>query len=161
MTTDTWLRIGAVSIPLVGALTIWRWGTKFPGALRRVVVLLFGATALCALTLFWLNRYYACILSFGEQNCIVDAMATLSLFVLSILRAGSCLVLHGENLTREAVPLLLLTAAWAGMGLIQNLFLILVFLNLFFFAVDRRLKSKGLTWRFLTLRDDYQDDVRS
>lgn len=160
MTIDTWLRIGAIGIPLVGALAIWRWGTKLPRAQRRLVVFIFGTTGLIALTLFLLNRYYACILAFGRQNCLFDGLATLSLFLLSIVLARSCIVMRGENRGQDYVPMLLLGSAWAGMGLTQNLCLFPVFLNLFVFAVDRWLKRKGLGWRFLVLRDDYRDDVK-
>lgn len=160
MTIDTGLRIGAIALPLAGALAMWGWGGRFPHAQRRVAVSIFGTTALLALTLFLLNRYYACILAFGDQNCLFDGLATLSLFLLSILLARGCIVLRGENRAQDYIPMLLFGSAWAGMGLTQNLCLFVVFLNLFLFAADRWLKRKGLTWRFLVLRDDYKDDVK-
>ena len=160
MTIDMWLRIGAIGMPLVGALVIWRWGDRFPRVQRQLVVSIFGTTALIALILFLLNRHYACILVFGRQNCLFDGSATLSLFLLSIVLARGCIVLRSENRGQDYIPMLLLGSAWAGMGLSQNLCLFLVFLNLFFFAVDRWLKRKGLSWRFLVLRDDYSDDVK-
>jgi hypothetical protein len=160
MTIDTWLRIGAIGIPLVGALAIWRWGTKFPRAQRRLAVSILGTTGLIALTLFLLNRYYACILAFGRQNCLFDGSATLSLFLLSIVLTRGCIVLRSENRGQDYIPMLLLGSAWAGMGLTQNLCLFPVFLNLFVFAMDRWLKRKGLGWRFLVLRDDYGDDLK-
>lgn len=160
MTIDTWLRIGAIGIPMVGALAMWRWGTKFPRAQRRLAVSMLGITGLIGLTLFLLNRYYACILAFGRRNCLFDGSATLSLFLLSIVLARSCIVLRSEDAGQDYIPVLLLGGAWAGMGLTQNLCLFLVFLNLFVFAVDRWLKRKGLAWRFLVLRDDYRDDAK-
>ena len=160
MTIDTWLRIGAIGVPLVGALALWRWGTKFPRGQRQLVLFIFSTTGLIALTLFLLNRYYACMLAFGEENCLFDGSATLSLFLLSIVLARGCIVLRGENRGHDYIPMLLLSSGWAGMGLAQNLCLILVFLNLFLFAVDRWLKRKGLGWRFLVLRDGYRDDVK-
>ena len=53
-----------------------------------------------------------------------------------------------------------MSSAWAGMGLTRNLGLFLVSVNLFYFAVDQWLRGKGLSWRFLVLRNDYfGDDV--
>ena len=137
MTIDTWLRIGAIGIPLVGALAIWRWGIRFPHVQRRLVLFIFGTTGLSALTLFLLNQHYACILVFGRQNCLFDGSATLSLFLLSIVLARSCLVLRSEDAGQDYIPMLLLGSAWAGMGLTQNLCLFLVFLNLFVAAMSR------------------------
>jgi hypothetical protein len=158
MTMDTWLRIGAVAPPLVGAFVLWRWGTKFPRAQRWLAVCILGTTGLIALILFLLNRYYACILAFGRESCLFDGLGTLSLFLLSIVLTRSCLVLRGEDRGVDYALMLLLGGAWAGMGLAQHLCLLLVFLNLFVFAMDRWLKRKGIGWRFLAIRDDYQDD---
>lgn len=160
MTIDTWLRIGAIGIPLVGALAIWRFGIRFPRAQRWLVVSILGIVGLIAVTLFLLNRYYACILAFGRQSCLFDGLGTLSLFFLSVVLARSCIVLRGENRAQEYALMLLLSSGWAGMGLAQNLCLVLVFLNLFIFAADRWLKRRGIGWRFLALRDDYDDDVK-
>lgn len=160
MTIDTWLRIGAISIPMVGALAMWRWGTKFPRAQRRLTVSMLGITGLIGLTLFLLNRYYACILAFGRRNCLFDGSATLSLFLLSIVLARGCIVLRGENKEQDYILLLLLGSAWAGMGLTQNFFLLLGFACLFVLAADRWLRRRGITARFLVLRDDYSDDVK-
>lgn len=161
MTIDTWLRFGAVGLPLIGALAIWCCGARFPHAPRRLAVLLFGATALMALALFLLNRYYACILSFGRQNCLFDGSATLSLFLLGIALAARSFVQHGKDRERDYIPVLLLAGAWAGMGLAQSICLFLVCLNLFFFVLARWLKRKGIGGQFLMLRDDYKDDHRS
>jgi hypothetical protein len=160
MTIDTWLRIGAIGIPLAGALAMWRWGTKSPHAQRRLVVSILGTTGLIGLTLFLLNRYYACILAFGKQNCLFDGLATLSLFLLSIVLARWCIVLRGENKEQDYSLVLLLGSAWAGMGLTQNFFVFLGSASLFVLAGDRWLRRRGITARFLVLRDDYQDDAK-
>lgn len=160
MMLDTWLRVGAIGIPLVGALVIGRWGARFPRTQRRLVASILGTSGLVALTLFLLNRYDACVLSFGGGNCLFDGLATLSLFLLSGILVRSCLNMRGENRRPDYVPRLLLSSAWAGIGLTRNLFMLLVFLNLFLFAIDRGLKRRGLKWRFMVLRDDYQDDVK-
>jgi hypothetical protein len=160
MMIDTWLRIGAIVLPLTGALTIWRCGVRFLGAQRRLAVSILGTTGLIALTLFLINRHYACILAFGRQNCLFDGLATLSLFLLSIVLARWCIFLRGENKEQDYSLVLLLGSAWAGMGLTQHLCLFLVFLNVFVFAADRWLKRRGITARFLVVRDDYQDDVK-
>jgi hypothetical protein len=158
MTIDTWLRIGAIGLPLVGALAIWRWGASFPRAQRQLAVFILGTIALIALALFLLNRYYACILAFGKGNCVFDGAATLFLFVLGILLARRCLVLSGANKVQDCAFTLLLVAALAGMGLAQNLCLFLVFVNLFLFSLAQWLKRKGIGGHFLMLRDDYADD---
>ena len=158
MTIDMWLRIGAIGIPLAGAVAMWRWGTRFPRAQRRLVVFILGTTGLIALALFLLNRYYACILAFGRRNCLFDGLATLSLFLLIIVLARWCIVLRGENKDQDYSLVLLMGSAWAGMGLAQPLCLFPVFLTLFILAGDRWLRKRGITARFLVLRDDYQDD---
>lgn len=158
MTLDTWLRIGAVGLPLVGAVAIWRWGAKFPRAQRRLTVIILGTTGLTAMALFLLNRYYACILAFGRQSCLFDGLGTLSLFLLSIVLARSCLVLRGENKGQDYALMLWLGGAWAGMALAQHLCLLFVFLNLFVLALAQWLKRKGIGGHFLMLRDDYRDD---
>ena len=160
MTIDTWLRIGAISLPLVGAVAIWRLGTRLPRAQRRLAISIFGTTALITLTLFLLNKYYACMLAFGKQNCLFDGLATLSLCLLSIILARGCLVLRGEDKEQDYIFMLLLGGACAGMGLAQNLCPFLIFLNLFLFTLARLLKRKGLGGHFLMLRDDYQDNDR-
>lgn len=160
MTIDACLRIGAVGLPLIGALAIWRWGARFPRTQGRLAAGIFGVTGLIALILFLLNRYYACMLAFGKENCLFDGSATLSLFFLSIILARRCLVLRGEDRGQDHVFMLLLGSAWAGIGLAQNMCLILVFVNLFFFALAQWLKRKGLGGHFLMLRDDYEDNDR-
>ncbi len=106
MTTDTWIRIGAIGTPLLTALAIWRWGTRFPRTQRRLATLAFGGTAVIALTLFVLNRYHAYILAFGRQSCLFDGLATLPLFLPSIILGQGCLVLRGENPVSDYVYIL-------------------------------------------------------
>ena len=159
MTLDTWLRVGAIGLPLFAALIIRCWGHRSPDIQRRLAALVFCTTGLLALTLFLLNRYHACILAFGKQSCLFDGAATLSLLALSVFWTRASLVLRGTDPGGGHITLLLLCAAWAGMGLARNLALFLVFLYLFYYAVDRWLRRKGLAWRFLVLRDDYADDV--
>jgi len=56
--------------------------------------------------------------------------------------------------------ILLLSGAWAGMGLAGNLVVFVVFLNLFLFVIHRLIQRKGLKWRFLVIRDDFEDDQK-
>jgi hypothetical protein len=162
MTIDTWLRIGAIGLPLIGALTIWRWGDKFLHAQRWLAVSIFGIIGLIALSLFLLNRHYACILLPGRQNCLFDGLATLSLFLLNLVLARTSVVLRGENKGYDYILMLLLSSAWAGMGLglAENLGVFLVFLFLFFFVLNRYMKKKGFSGGFLKIRDDYEDDQK-
>jgi hypothetical protein len=160
MTVDTWLRIGAIGIPLVGALIIWRWGDKFLHAQRWLVGIILGTTGLIALTLFLLNRYYACTLLTGPQNCLFDGLATLSLFLLNLVLARASVVLRGEDKGYDYILMLLLSSAWAGMGLAENLLVLIIFLYLFFFVLNRWSKKKGFKGGFLKIRDDYEDDQR-
>jgi hypothetical protein len=162
MAIDTWLRIGAIGLPLIGALIIWRWGDKFLHAQRWLAGIIFGIIGLIALTLFLLNRYYACILVFGRQNCLFDGLATLSLFLLNLVLARASVVLRGEDRGYDYILMLLLSSAWAGMGigLAENLLVFLIFLYLFFFVLNRWFKRKGFRGGFLKLRDDYEDDQK-
>jgi NADH:ubiquinone oxidoreductase subunit 4 (subunit M) len=158
MAPDTWLRVIAVVLPLAGALVIWRWGGRFPHAQRWVAAALFGVAGLAALLLFLLNRQYACILTTGRANCLWDGAASLGLFMLDVLFAVRCIVPPAEGKRRDLVLMLLLSGAVAGIGLAQNLLLLIVFLNLLLFVGSRWLTGKGLQPRFLVLRDDYKDD---
>lgn len=54
--------------------------------------------------------------------------------------------------------MLLLGSAWAGVGLAENLLLLLIFMNLFLYVIHLWLNRKGLVWRILIMRDDYKDD---
>jgi hypothetical protein len=157
MSIVTWLRISAIGLPLIGALTLWRWKERSLGAQRWLVAILFGLIGLVALTLFVLNEYYACIFLSGRQNCLFDGLATLSLVLLSVVLARGCVVLRGAN-KEDHILMLLLNSAWAGMGLAENLLELLLFLNLFLYVIHRGLNRQGLKWRILILRDDYKDD---
>jgi hypothetical protein len=179
----TWLKIGAIGLPLIGALTLWRWKEKFLCAQRWLVAIIFGLLGPVALTLFVLNEHYACILLSGRQNCLFDGLATLSLVLLSVVLAsvvlqgvnvalrGVNVALRGVNVALQGVNvalrgvnkgdcilMLLLSSAWAGMALAENLFVLLISLNLFLYVIYRWLNRKGLKWRILMLRDDYEDD---
>lgn len=158
MTIDRWLRVGAIGMPLAGALIMWRWGAGLPSR-RQLAVSILGTTGMLALALFLLNRHYACILAFGRESCLLEGSATLSLLLLSVFLTRRCIVLRRETVEPEIVPLLLLSGAWAGIGLAENGCLFLLFLNLLVFAVDRWLASRGISWRFLAIRDDYKDDT--
>ena len=160
MTIDTWLRIGAIGLPLIGALAIWRWGDKFPHAQRWLAVSIFGLIGLIALSLFVLNRIFICITLFGRQNCVFDGLAILSLFLLNLVLARASVVLRGENRGYDYILMLLLSSAWAGMGIANNLFVSLIFLYLFFFVINRWFKREGIRGGFLKLRDDYEDDQK-
>ena len=84
-------------------------------------------------------------------------LSALLLGLLSAVLARGCLRFQDQDCWHDYLPRLLLRGAWAGIGLAENLGLLLVFLNLFLFVVDRWLRRKGLGWRFLVLRDDWQD----
>ncbi len=157
MTIDTWLRMGSIGLPLIGALTLWRWGDKFLHAQRWLVGIVFGITGLIALTLFLLNRYYACTLLTGRQNCLFEGMATLTLILLNLLLARASIVLRSESKEADYILMLLLSSAWAGMGLAENLLVLLIFWYVFFFVVSRWFKRKGFRGGFLKFRDDYED----
>ena len=160
MTIDTWLRIGAIGLPLVGALIIWRWGDKFLHAQRWLVVVILGTTGLIALTLFLLNKYYACTFLTGPQNCLFDGLATLSLFLLNLILVRASVVLRGEDKGYDYFLMLLLSSAWAGMGLGENLLVLIICLYLFFFVLNRWFKKKGFKGGFLKFRDDFEDDQK-
>lgn len=157
---DTWLRIGAIGLPLVGALIIWRLGDKFLHVQRWLVGILLGTTGLIALALFLLNKYYACTLLTGPQNCLFDGLATLSLFFLNLVLIKATIILRGEDKGYDYMLMLLLSSAWAGMGLAENLLVLIVFLYLFFFVLSRWFKKKGFKGGFLKFRDDFEDDQK-
>ena len=155
---DTWLRIAAIGMPLIGTLTLWRWKARPLHIQRWLAVIILVIVGLIALSIFLLNQHYACVISPGKQNCLFEGLATLSLFVLSLVVTRSCIILRGENLRQVYILMLLLISAWAGMGLVENLLALLAFLNLFYFVMDRLLRRQEISWHFLVLRDDYKDD---
>ena len=157
MTIDTWLKIGAIGLPIIGAITIWRLGDRSLRAQRGLAVSIFCIVGLFALSLFVLNRHYACIYVFGRQNCLFDGLATLSLFLLNLVLV-IFIVLRGKNKGYDYILLLLLSGAWAGLGLGNSLLLFLISLYLFFFALRRYMKNQGFRGGYLKLRDDYEND---
>jgi hypothetical protein len=160
MTIESWLRISAIGISLIGALAIWLWGNKLHHTQRWLAGTIFGTAGLIAMTLFLISRHYACIFTLGKQNCLFDGMATLSLFLLNLVLAGASFVTRSENRGYDYILMLLLSSAWAGMGLAENLLVFLIFLYLFFFVLNRWIKMKGFKSGFLVLRDDYEDDQK-
>lgn len=157
MTAVAWLRGVAIGLPLAGALVTWRWGHRFPRALRWAAAAIFGVAGLIALLLFLLNRQYGCILASGSKNCLWDGAASLGIFLLDAFFALRCVVPAAGGPRRDFVLMLLLSGALAGLGLAQNLLVLIVFLNLFLFVGSRWLSKKGFQPRFLVLRDDYKD----
>ena len=160
MAVDPWLRFGAIGLPLFGALIIWGWGEKFPYTQRRLTGITFGILGLIALTLFLLNRHYACVFALGRENCLFEGLATLSLFLLNVFLAGKSITLQGENRGTVYILLLLLSSSWTGIGLVENVLVLLIFLYLFFFVLNRWAKMEGFKSGFLKIRDDYDDDQK-
>jgi hypothetical protein len=158
MVIEPWLRISAIGISLIGALIIWLWGDKLLPAQRWLVGIIFGITGLIAMSLFFLNRDYACVFKLGRENCLFDGLATSSLFLLNVILARASLVLRGENRRTVYILMLLLSSAWAGIGLAENLLVLIIFLYLFFFVLNRWFEMEGFRSGFLKLRDDYSDD---
>jgi hypothetical protein len=158
MAPDIWLKGIATGLPLLGALLIWRWGGRFPRAQRWVAAAIFGVAGASALTLFLLNRQYACVLVTGKTNCLMDGAASLGLFLLDAFFAVRCGVPPPEGKRRDLVMMLVLSGALAGMGLPINLLVLIVALNLFLFTASRWLRQKGFQPRIFVLRDDYRDE---
>ena len=78
--------------------------------------------------------------------------------MLNTLFVIRCAVPETEGKRRDLILMLLLSSALAGMGLAQNLLVLIVFLNLFLFVGHRWLTGKGFQPRLFVLRDDYEDD---
>lgn len=158
MVIETWLRIGAIGITLISALVLWLSGDRLHHIQRWLASIIFGITGLIAITLFLLNRHYACVFTLSQENCIFDGLATLSLFVLNVILVRASLVLRGENRRKVYILLLLLSSAWAGIGLAENLLVFLIFFYLFFFVLNRWFEMEGFKSGFMKLRNDYDDD---
>ena len=161
MTVDTWLRIGTIGLPLIGALILWREKDGPINAYHRLVVSIFVIAGFIALCVFLYNMYYSCMFMLGRENCVFDSLEILSLLLLNLLLARRSMVLHGESKGYNVILMLLLSSAWAGMGygLARNLGIFLLFLYLFFFVLNRYMNQKGFTGGFLKVRDDYKDDL--
>jgi hypothetical protein len=157
MVADTWLRVAAIGALLAGALVIWRWGDRFRPAQLWVTAAIFSVAGLIALALFLVNRQYACILASGRASCLLDGAGPLGLFLLNTFFAVRCLIPAGEGRRRDVILMLLLSGALAGMGLAQNLLVLIIFLNLFLYVGYRWLTRKGFQPHLFILRDDYKD----
>jgi len=155
---ESWLRTGAIGITLISALILWIWGEKLHHTQRRLAGIVFGVTGLIVMTLFIINGHYACVFNLGQENCLFDGLATLSLFLLNVILVRKSFVLRGENRRSVYILLLLLSSAWAGMGLAENLLVFLIFLYLFFFVLNRWFEMEGFKSGFMKLRNDYDDD---
>jgi hypothetical protein len=155
--SDAWLRGVAIALPLAGALVIWRWGDLFDPARRWAAAAIFGVASAAVLILFLFNRHYACIVASGSKNCLWDGAASLGLFLLDSLFAIRCIVPPEQGKRRDFIVMLLLSGALAGIGLSENLLLLVIFLNVFLFVGHRWLTRKGIQPRFLVVRDDYNN----
>jgi hypothetical protein len=160
MTLDTWLRIIATGLPLLGVLAVWLSKNRLGHVQRWLATVTLGIAGLVALALFLLNRQYACVLLSGSHNCLAKGFSTSSIFLLNAVQAIRSLFLRGKNKTFDHILILLLSSAWAGMGLAVNLLELLIFLNLFFYVIYKWLDRKGLGWGFFVVRSDYPDDQR-
>jgi hypothetical protein len=78
-------------------------------------------------------------------------------FLLDGFFAARCAIPPAEGRRRDYLLMLMLSGALAGLALAQNLLVLIVFLNLFFYVGYRWLSKKGFQPRFLVLRDDYKD----
>ena len=150
--------MGAIATPLVGAIIIWRCGGRFRRGQRWLAIVIFAIVGLLALTLFLLNRYHACAFAPNGHDCLFDALATLSLCALGTTLAAGGIVRHDTSRPRDDPLVLLLVAGCAGIGLAENLLVLILALNLFLFAGHRWLNKRGYQPRFLVLHDDYKDD---
>ena len=157
---DTWLKIGAIGIPLVGVAILSIWRGKLHQVQYRLASIILGVVALIAMALFLHNRLYACIVLLGRQNCLFEGLATLSLFLLNLILARACAVPWDINKGYDIILMLLLSSAWAGIGLAENLFVILLSFYLFFFVFNRWIKREGFKGGFLMLRDDYEEEQK-
>jgi NADH:ubiquinone oxidoreductase subunit 2 (subunit N) len=159
MTATSGLKICIIGLPLLGALIIWLVGAKHPRVQRWLAIIIFSLIGIAALALFS-NSYYACILASGRPNCLFEGLTALVLFFFSLVWASVSLAVHTSRYSNKAgdyILMLLLLSAGAGIGLAENLLMLLIALNLFFYVIYHWLKMRGLKWRILILRDDYKD----
>ena len=158
MTLDIWLRVTAITLPLIGTFVFWRWKNKFIDIRYWLAVIIFGMVGLAALGLFLLNKHFACIFATGKQNCLADGLATLSLILLCAVLVVNNIIRRDERQKLDYRLMLFLSSAWAGIGLATNLLVLLVFQNLFFYVIYKWLDQKGLGWGMFITRMDYRDD---
>ncbi len=157
MSIDTGLRSAAMGLPLVGALAFWLWKSSSLRVYRWLAIGIFALIALFALALSLLNAQYACVLVPGSQNCLFDGFASLSLFLLCLVLARGCLVRRVEAAGNGYILILLLSSAWAGLMLAQNLLVFIIALNLFWYVMYKGLKANGIRWGFFAVFPDQRD----
>jgi hypothetical protein len=160
MTIVSLMKLVAFGLPLCGALIIWLWRGRRPRAQRLLTFALLGLAGLAGLTLFVLNAHYACIFAPGSQNCLFDGLATLSLCLLGIMFAFRALRMHAGDHHPDYILMLALISGWAAAGLAENLFELLVGVNMIGYVVYRWLKHSQVHWGFVIDFSDRHNDSR-
>ena len=121
-----------------------------------IIILIFSSAS--SLGIFATSQLYRCVFSSGRENCLFEGLASLSLGILSLTIAIQTLLEHKPDRMDTYINRLLLVGIWAGISYTENVLLILPFLYLFYYLVNRWLKGKGLQWRFLVAKDDYHSE---
>lgn len=157
METITFLKWTAIGLPLVAALLIRVARGMSSRTMQRVTFLVLCLVALTSLGLFFTRGNAACMFAGGEQNCLFDGLAALSLSALAAYLAFATFVQRSVQERIDYALVLLLTGAWAGLGLAENLFELIVFMNLLFYVLFRLFKRKDIVWGFVVPRSPPQD----
>ena len=159
MTLDMWLLIGAIGLPFIGALILWRWEAIFLNIEHWLVVLIFGIVGLVALAIFLLNGYFACFLVTGQENCLFDGLASLFIFLLNLTLARQAFVLESSNKRDDYILMLLLSGSCAGIGLSKNPLVIVVSSTLLLWVIYIWLRRRGWRWQSPVFHRDEHRDV--
>ena len=160
MGINTILRVIAIFLPLLAAFFIWRLGDKIHQSKHRLAVFVFGLNAIIALILFIFTTQYTCVFQSGRKSCLLEATGTISFLLLNLFMSKVCLTRTRESDSEELILMLLLSSAWADVGLADNLFVLLLALYLFVFVFNRWLKRIGFKGGFLKIRNDDEEDPR-
>ena len=161
MNSSVWLKFGIIGLPLIGALVIGRrrgGGPRWARFTRGAAAAILLVAGLAALAMFALNRQYACVLRSGPDNCVFDALASLSICLLGVVLARAILLLRGDNLRVDYALLLLLFTGWAGFGLADNLLQLLIAINVFLIALFQTFKQHDIRWGIFVPWPDHSRD---
>lgn len=159
MALSSLLKYLSAGMPLLGALFLWRAGGFFPRRAHLLGAAVLALVGICGTGIFLLERLFRCMFQAGRENCLIQGSTSLGLIILCLVWIVVSLLPRRQRSVDPSINRLLFASVWAGIGFTQNLLVLLLFLYLLYFLVDRWLRSKGLQWRFLVIRDDYRDDI--
>lgn len=159
----SWSSRLAILLPLLGAIVQYGLRRRVSHILRLwLTLVLLASTASLALIHFIVNELRGCLFLAGDGNCFVSGLGALATAGLLL---GLAAMIYWRSRRQRAptqlnhMRLLIFVAAFSGLTVGENLFVVILSLLGLYASLDYWLRHRGLRWGFLVLRDDYKDDI--